>query len=99
VPPQRIDPKTVWQLEVDDAIWQDVGLDDDIDDGNDGDDWETEPPLWLKSEAVRKGIITMLDLERAEEEDRELAKERRALQVWFSEEWEIVNTAMSAAGA
>ncbi|KAJ7021923.1 hypothetical protein C8F04DRAFT_972110 [Mycena alexandri] len=99
VPPQRIDPKTVWQLEVDDAIWQDVGLDDNIDDGNDGDEWETEPPLWLKSEAVRKGIIAMLDLERAEEEDRELAKERRALQVWFSEEWEIVNTAMSAAGA
>ncbi|KAJ7111122.1 hypothetical protein C8R46DRAFT_932834 [Mycena filopes] len=101
VAPVPIDPKTVWQLDVDDEIWQDVGLDDD--DGDEGeqedqnDAAQTEPPLWLKSEAVRKGILAMLDLERAAEEDRVLAKERRALQVWFSEEWEVVNTAMGAA--
>ncbi|KAJ7729056.1 hypothetical protein B0H16DRAFT_1734416 [Mycena metata] len=97
VAPQRIDPKTVWQLEVDDAIWQDVGLDDDLDGDGENDEWQTEPPLWLANESVRKGIVAMLDLERADEEDRELAKERRSLQLWFSEEWEIVNEAMEAA--
>lgn len=75
VAPQRIDPKTVWQLEVDDAIWQDVGLDDDLDGDGENDEWQTEPPLWLANEAVCKGIVAILDLERADEEDRELAKE------------------------
>ncbi|KAJ6457865.1 hypothetical protein DFH09DRAFT_1255416 [Mycena vulgaris] len=94
VEPQKIDPKTVWQLDVDDGIWQDVGLDDD-DDNEAGP--QAAPPLWLSSESVRSGIQAMLDLSRADEEDAELAKERRSMQVWFAEEWEIVNAAMGRA--
>ncbi|KAJ6568560.1 hypothetical protein B0H19DRAFT_1256312 [Mycena capillaripes] len=39
----------------------------------------------------------MLDLQRADEEDLELAKERRAMQMWFGEEWRVVNVAMERA--
>lgn len=88
IAPERIDEKKVWELDVDDSVWQDVGLDDDDD----------EPPLWLSNDGVRKGIPAMLDLERSKEEDLELAKERRAMQLWFSEEWEIVKVAMDRAG-
>ncbi|KAJ7909808.1 hypothetical protein B0H13DRAFT_1877310 [Mycena leptocephala] len=65
IAPERIDEKKVWELDVDDSVWQDVGLDDDDD----------EPPLWLSNDGVRKGIPAMLDLERSKEEDLELAKE------------------------
>ncbi|KAJ7615780.1 hypothetical protein DFH06DRAFT_1013158 [Mycena polygramma] len=90
IAPQPIDEKKVWELDVDDGIWQDVGLDDDDDEG-------AAAPLWLSNDPVRKGIPAMLDLQRADEEDRELAKERRAMQMWFSEEWKIVNVAMERA--
>ncbi|KAJ7761334.1 hypothetical protein B0H16DRAFT_1456074 [Mycena metata] len=71
------------------------GLDDDLDGNEENNEWQPEPPLWLANEAVRKGIVAMLDLERADEEDRELAKERRSLQLWFSEEWEIWQRSIS----
>jgi hypothetical protein len=35
----------------------------------------------------------MLDLHRREEEELRLRHERCAMQEWFSEEWNIVNTA------
>ncbi|KAJ6606679.1 hypothetical protein DFH09DRAFT_1067431 [Mycena vulgaris] len=92
VEPQKIDPKTVWQLDVDDGIWQDVGLDND---DNDEAGPQAAPPLWLSS--VRSEIQVMLDLSHADEEDAELVKERRLMQVWFAEEWEIVNVAMGRA--
>ncbi|KAJ7431651.1 hypothetical protein B0H11DRAFT_1679861, partial [Mycena galericulata] len=97
IAPQVIDPKKVWQLDVDDDIWQDVGLDDDDDD--DGAAGSSEPPLWLSNESVRSGILAMLDVDRADEEDRELEKERRAMQVWFAEEWEVVNLALEEAAS
>ncbi|KAJ7639516.1 hypothetical protein FB45DRAFT_977229 [Roridomyces roridus] len=91
VAPENIDPKGMWHLDVDDAIWQDVGLDDDEDD-DDG-----APPRWLADDDVRKGILAMLDIDRADEEDETLQRERRAMQVWFAEEWELVNSAMDNA--
>ncbi|KAJ7614814.1 hypothetical protein FB45DRAFT_681719, partial [Roridomyces roridus] len=86
VAPENIDPKSMWRLDVDDAIWQDVGLDDEEEDG--------APPRWLADDDVRRGILAMLDVDRADEEDETLQRERRAMQVWFAEEWELVNSAM-----
>ncbi|KAJ7432852.1 hypothetical protein B0H11DRAFT_1660616, partial [Mycena galericulata] len=97
IAPQVIDPKKVWQLDVDDNIWQDVGLDDN--DNDDGAAGSSEPPLWLSNESVRSGILAMLDVDRADEEDRELEKECRAMQVWFAEEWEVVNLALEEAAS
>ena len=56
------------------------------------------PPAWLCNEKVRSGIKAMLELDRCEEEDIRLRKERCALQVWFAEEWGIVNLAIDQAG-
>lgn len=88
--PESIDPKKVYALDVDDSIWQDVGLEDDDDRG--------EPPAWLTTDTVRGGIRAMLQLDRADEEDAMLEKERRSMRAWFIEEWDVVNLAMTEAG-
>ncbi|KAJ7868928.1 hypothetical protein B0H14DRAFT_2728412 [Mycena olivaceomarginata] len=86
IPPERIDMRTLYALDVDDAIWQDVGLEDDEDRG--------VPPLWLSDDLVRSGIRAMLQIERADEEDAMLRKEARGLRIWFIEEWGVLNLAM-----
>ncbi|KAJ3816384.1 hypothetical protein F5880DRAFT_1619395 [Lentinula raphanica] len=70
VAPIKIDMETLFELDVNDDIWLDVGLgyDDEEQDG-------TTPLLWLKEQA-------------------RLLKERSALQIWFSEEWQVVHEAI-----
>ncbi|KAF8834133.1 hypothetical protein BDN67DRAFT_1016817 [Paxillus ammoniavirescens] len=46
VAPPFISQNGIFQLDVDDEIWQDIGLDDDT----------AEPPLWLSNEDVHMGI-------------------------------------------
>ncbi|KAJ7302004.1 hypothetical protein DFH08DRAFT_919019 [Mycena albidolilacea] len=87
--PLPIPADHVWQLDLDDDIWQDVGLDDD--------EISAEPPLWLCDEKVRSGIRAMLELDRCKEENVRLKKERCAMQVWFAEEWQVVNLALEQA--
>ena len=82
VAPTPIDMKGIWALDVNDDIWQDVGLDDAYE--------ESEPPMWLSNEAVRDGIKAMLELDRCDEEAPRIFHECRALQYWLSEEWEAV---------
>ncbi|KAJ7149089.1 hypothetical protein C8R43DRAFT_1128849 [Mycena crocata] len=48
-----------------------------------------KPPPWLSSETVRSGINAMLEVDRADEEDRILLKEARSMRVWFSEDWRV----------
>ncbi|KAG6821915.1 hypothetical protein H0H92_016148, partial [Tricholoma furcatifolium] len=59
--PEKIETKGLYALDVDDAIWQDAGLDHD-------DDVSEGPPPWLASEAVREGIRAMLEYNRCIEE-------------------------------
>jgi len=61
-------------------------------------DGSEEPPRWLCDTNVRSGILAMLDLDRCEEEELRLRHERRAMQEWFSEEWDMVNTAYRNTG-
>ncbi|KAJ6553756.1 hypothetical protein DFH09DRAFT_1085514 [Mycena vulgaris] len=91
IAPVPIPAKGIWQLDVDDGIWQDVGLDED--DGEPA----VELPPWLCDERVRSGIKAMLELDRCNKEDVRLKKERCALQVWFAEEWAVVKVAMERA--
>ena len=51
VVPQSIQRDGLFRLDVDDDIWQDVGLDDEYDGGI---------PLWLGDEGVRLGIQALL---------------------------------------
>ncbi|KAJ7687025.1 hypothetical protein B0H17DRAFT_1203874 [Mycena rosella] len=81
IAPNPILAKGIWQLDVDDGIWEDIGLDDDDTEA------ATEPPPWLCDEQVRSGIKAMLELDRCDEEDVRLKKETCSLREWFPEEW------------
>ncbi|EPQ50190.1 hypothetical protein GLOTRDRAFT_50923 [Gloeophyllum trabeum ATCC 11539] len=91
VAPDTIDSKALFKLDVDDTIWQDVGLDEDPNSG------ESIPP-WLGDDAVRTGIRAWVELQRCQEEEKRLRRERRAIQEWFAEEWEMVSKAEASAG-
>ncbi|THV01542.1 hypothetical protein K435DRAFT_655068 [Dendrothele bispora CBS 962.96] len=88
VVPKKIDRTTLFDLDMDEEIWQDVGLGDD----------DVEPPLWLCNEDVRKGIRAMLEVERCDEEMTRLRMQRRALQEWFIDEWNVINKACDYTG-
>ncbi|KAJ7674150.1 hypothetical protein B0H17DRAFT_1161771 [Mycena rosella] len=92
VPPTTIDPKSIWGLDIDDEIWQDVGLDNTYDD-------KSDPLLWLKNEGVREGIKAMLEKDRCNEEAPRVFHECCVLWWWLSEEWEVVGVAMELAAA
>ena len=61
--PQCIAREGLFQLDVDDSIWQDVGLEDDgyI---------NSTLARWLADENVRKGIADMLELDHCQEEEQ-----------------------------
>ncbi|THU96399.1 hypothetical protein K435DRAFT_819451 [Dendrothele bispora CBS 962.96] len=89
VAPKKIERDSLFDLDVDEDIWQDVGLDEE-DTG--------PPPLWLCDENVRKGIRAMLELERCEEEMARIRINRKALQEWFVDEWGVLRKATSNTG-
>jgi hypothetical protein len=89
VQPQEIAREGLFKLDVDDDIWQDVGL---------GEENHGIMPLWLSDERVRQGIQSLLELDRCKEEEHRLMRERRALQEWLLEEWEVNERAWDAAG-
>ncbi|KAF8174532.1 hypothetical protein K438DRAFT_1771639 [Mycena galopus ATCC 62051] len=89
VAPKPINRDSIWGLDVNDEIWQDIGLDDAYD--------QTKPPLWLKSDKVRNGIRAMLEVDRCDEEKPRLFHECRALHYWLSEEWVAVKLAIAEA--
>ncbi|KAJ7866947.1 hypothetical protein B0H14DRAFT_3442077 [Mycena olivaceomarginata] len=86
VAPSPIPAKDIFQLDVDNAIWQDMGLDED-----------TAPASWLVDDKVRAGIRAMLQKDRCDEEAPRLKRERRHLQIWFATEWEAVSETMKIA--
>ncbi|KAJ7675159.1 hypothetical protein B0H17DRAFT_1207891 [Mycena rosella] len=88
VAPECIDTKALYMLDIDDAIWQDVWLQD---------EGQKEPLLWLSSDTMCSGIRAMLEVNCAQEEDGFLARACESLRIWFVEEWMIVNAAMEAA--
>jgi hypothetical protein len=82
VAPPLIAREGLFKLDVDDDIWQDIGLDE-----ND----EGFVPKWLGDEDVRSGIRSFLELDRCKEEEVRLRKERCAMQEWMLEEWTCVD--------
>ncbi|KAJ3990653.1 hypothetical protein F5050DRAFT_1813708 [Lentinula boryana] len=96
VPPKAIDMDKLFSLDVDDDIWLDIGLGYDNDNDNDNDN--TAPPLWLSNEKIREGIRALLDRDRCEEERGRLLAERDAMQQWFHEEWQVLESVAESAG-
>ncbi|KAF8957681.1 hypothetical protein BDZ97DRAFT_1669429 [Flammula alnicola] len=93
--PEEIDMSGLFALDVDDDIWQDIGLDDTLDNPH----ASVAPPLWLSDDNVRSSIKAMLELDRCIEEEDRLAWERSSLQFWFAEEWDVVSMAYNATDA
>ncbi|KAE9384417.1 hypothetical protein BT96DRAFT_960902 [Gymnopus androsaceus JB14] len=69
IAPVKIEMEGLFDLDVDDDIWLDIGL--------------GAPPLWLSNDDVRAGIRAMLDRDRCLEERKRLLDERSAMQEWF----------------
>lgn len=86
--PVPIESDGLFKLDVDDDIWQDIGLTGDADDSD-------SIPAWLGNNMVRKGIKALLEHDRCLEEERRLSKECLAMQQWFQEEWETCQAALA----
>lgn len=87
VAPLQIEMEGLFDLDVDDDIWLDIGL------GYE-EEGETIPPLWLSNDMVRAGIRAVLDRDRCREDRERVLAERNAMQEWFSEEWQVVQVSM-----
>ncbi|KAF9231180.1 hypothetical protein BU15DRAFT_68549 [Melanogaster broomeanus] len=81
VVPHPISRDGLYELDVDDDIWQDVGL---VDDDN------VDPPPWLADEDVCEGIKYLLERDWCLEEEDRVAHERCHLQEWLKAEWNTV---------
>ncbi|KAG2048979.1 hypothetical protein BDR06DRAFT_1070368 [Suillus hirtellus] len=88
VPPRPIIRKGIFLLNVNDEIWQDIGLDED----------GINPPAWLSDEATRSGIRLQLEVDQCVEEETCLMQERTVMQKWMSSEWEAIQTVLRDAG-
>jgi len=81
--PNVLQTAKLFRLNVDDEIWEDIGLDE-----------EDGPlPRWLGDEDVHKAIPAMLDHQRATEELARLTQEEKLLLGWVSEETSALKAA------
>ncbi|OAX31616.1 hypothetical protein K503DRAFT_794925 [Rhizopogon vinicolor AM-OR11-026] len=87
VPPHIIPCNGIFLLDIDDNIWQDVGLNDEI----------LDPPAWLSDEAVRDGIRLQLEVDRCVEEEAQVMREWAVIQEWMLAEWESIQAALNNA--
>ncbi|KZS89187.1 hypothetical protein SISNIDRAFT_395865, partial [Sistotremastrum niveocremeum HHB9708] len=101
--PVRLETQGLFLLDVDDDIWQDLGLDDEEEEdeeadaeteGAEGDAERKTSPKWLSDPNIRDGIVGMLQADRCAEEFIRLEQERRAMQEWFMREWESLECAI-----
>ncbi|OAX30847.1 hypothetical protein K503DRAFT_652077, partial [Rhizopogon vinicolor AM-OR11-026] len=74
-------------LDVDDDVWQDIGLEDEI----------ADPPQWLSDENVCQGIHLLLDLDCCLEEEGRLRREHCIMQEYMITEWTALQRAREAA--
>jgi len=81
----EIDLSTIWELDVDDDIWNDaLYLDDE----------EEKIPEWLGNEDMRGAIRNRVENERCKEELVRLLKERNNLRSWMVTEWRATKATM-----
>ncbi|KAJ3830909.1 hypothetical protein F5878DRAFT_516959, partial [Lentinula raphanica] len=84
--PRTIPTKELFTLDIDDSIWDDIGL-------ANTDDTLQLPP-WLADEQVRTGIKGILLRDRCDEELRHLCHEVQVMREWFADEWEALEKAI-----
>lgn len=74
--PPSIDPKGLWDMDVNDDIWMDIGQED-LDKFTDG-----KPPPWLVDPKVRRAIPIAQELVNCHEELHRLAMECNSLSMY-----------------
>ncbi|KAG1725034.1 hypothetical protein EDB19DRAFT_1897831 [Suillus lakei] len=87
IPPNPISPTSIFDLDIDADIWEDIGLDDVV----------LEPPDWLADEVTRAAIRLLLEIDRCNEEESHVKVERCALQEWAMREWDGLQRACAHA--
>ncbi|KAG1803292.1 uncharacterized protein BJ212DRAFT_1449924 [Suillus subaureus] len=87
IPPHSILHDGIFQLDVDDNIWQDIGLDNAT----------VNPPVWLSDEAIRNGIQLQLEVDHCFKEEAQLMRKWSVMQEWMLMEWEGIQDALSNA--
>ncbi|KIJ59237.1 hypothetical protein HYDPIDRAFT_33388 [Hydnomerulius pinastri MD-312] len=83
IPPDRISCEGIFDLNVNDNIWQDIGLRDE----------DANPPAWLADDNMHAGIKALLEKDRCVEEEQRLLQERCYLQEWLVAEVTAVEAA------
>lgn len=84
IAPLKINIKELWKLDIDDDIWQDVGLDE---------NGEGPVPRWAGHEGTRVSIKALLEVDRCKEEEARLRRERCILQEFAVSEWGAIMAA------
>jgi len=87
IAPLPIELDSLFKLDVDDDIWQDIGLTDETDE-------MIAIPAWLGNNDVRDGIKALLEYDRCAEEIKRVKHECVCMQEWFYEEWMTVEQAI-----
>lgn len=84
--PKPVDISGLFDIGVDDAIWEDAGLDGDA---------EEAPPAWLADEKTREGIKAMLMYDHGKEEIWRLSIEMHALVASLAQQCLAIEKAMA----
>ncbi|KAF9224600.1 hypothetical protein BS17DRAFT_795522 [Gyrodon lividus] len=85
--PPCISHQDIFQLDVNNDLWQEIGLDDTT----------TDPPLWLVDENVHMGICHLLEYDQCVEEEARLNHEQCVLQEWTISQWKNLQQAREKA--
>jgi hypothetical protein len=85
VVPEPLKLKGLFEIDIDNPIWYDKGLGNDKDEGT--------VLRWLGDNAVRSGIVGLLEIDQCKEEALRLKCKHSNMQHWFSEEWDVVRHA------
>ncbi|KIJ64158.1 hypothetical protein HYDPIDRAFT_91170, partial [Hydnomerulius pinastri MD-312] len=88
IPPDCISHEGIFDLDVDDNIWQDISLRDE----------DANPPAWLADDDMCAGIKALLEKDRCVEEEQRLLRERCYLQEWLVAEVTAVEAAKANQG-
>jgi len=81
--PHSLLAQRIWDLDVDDPIWEDPAL-------YSGDE---DAPRWMYDTAFKAGIRAVLQLDRCDEEDTRLEAEMEAFIGWIGNRFDTINQA------
>ena len=86
--PNMLKSEGLFKLDVDDEIWQDIGMED----------VDGPEPAWLGDRLMCDGIRMLLQYDRCVEEEKCLIREVHAMKHWMQEEWLCVQSCIEISG-